>query len=439
MSTWRNWAGSVEATPSAVVAPHDEAELIGCLVAAAERRGRVRPVGSGHSFTAIAAPVDVQLRLDHLTGVLSADVDETTGAGRVRVRAGTALHELNTALAAHGLALPNLGDVDRQTLAGATATGTHGTDATLPGLAAGITGLRLVTPDGTSRWVGDGAAPDAPDLHAVQVSLGALGVVTEVELACVPAFVLRATERPGTLPRVLAGFDELVAAHRHVEMYWFPHTDRVQTKVDDVLPAGEPETPLPRWRRTLDDELLANTVFGALNAGLARAPRLIPAVNRVTARALTARTYTGASHEVLCTPRDVRFHETEWAIPRAALPEALAALDRWIETSGERVSFPVEVRVAAADEAWLSTGYRRDNAYVACHHDARRDPTRYVAAVQQIMTALEGRPHWGKMHTLGAEQLARLYPRHGDVVALRDRLDPGRVLTNPYLDRVLGP
>ena len=431
-ATWRNWAGSVEASPSAVLTPSSDDELAAALAAAAARGGRIRPVGAGHSFSPVAQPVDAQLRLDHLTGITHVD----RGRSRVRVRAGTPLHALTRALAEHGLALPNLGDIDRQTVAGATATGTHGTGAALPGLSAGITGLRLATPDGRLRWI-DEVQPDL--LAAAQVSLGALGVVTELELAVVPTFVLRATEGPDRLDRALADLDELAASHRHVELYWFPHTDRVQVKINDPLAPDEAPEPLPRWRYLLDDELLSNGVFGALNAGLSRAQLLIPSVNQLSARALTARTYTGPSHEVFCAPRRVRFHESEWAVPREALGEALTRLRRWIETSGERVSFPVEIRLAAADDAWLSTGYQRENAYLACHHHVARDPARYLGAVQQIMAPLQGRPHWGKVHTLTADELAERYPRHGDVVALRDRLDPDRVLSNPYLERVLGP
>lgn len=429
--TWSNWAGNV--TDSAeTLAPRTPEEVAEAVRSAAGDGRRIRPVGSGHSFTAVAQADDLRLDLHHLSGIVSAD----RHTGRVRVLAGTPLRVLNQALDWLGLAMPNLGDIDAQTLAGATSTGTHGTGAGLPGLAAGVVGLRLVTPDGQERWVDE----SDPELFAAaRVGLGALGVVTEIELACLPAYRLRAVESPDELDAVLPRIQELFDAHRHFEMYWFPGTRRVQTKANDLVP-DEVDEPLPEWRRRLDDELLSNTVFGAVNRVLAHVPRAVLPFNAVAARALSQRSYTAVSHEVFVTPRTVRFVESEYAVPREAVADVLTDLHAWVERRREPISFPVEVRVAAPDDIWLSTGHERANAYVAVHQHVRgADPTAYFAAFEEIVAAHAGRPHWGKLHTLDAERLSTLYPRHGDFVALRDRLDPDRVLASDYLDRVLGP
>lgn len=427
---WSNWAGNVTDSAEAV-APRTPEEVVEAVRSAAGEGRRIRPVGSGHSFTAIAQADELRLDLHHLSGIVSAD----RHAGRVRVLAGTPLRILNQALDWLGLAMPNLGDIDAQTLAGATSTGTHGTGAGLPGLAAGIVGLQLVTPDGQERWVDE----SDPELFgAARVGLGALGVVTEIELACLPAYRLRAVESPDELDVVLPRIQEHFDAHRHFEMYWFPGTGRVQTKANDLVP-DEVDEPLPEWRRRLDDELLSNTVFGAVNRVLAHAPRAVLPFNAVAARALSQRSYTAPSHEVFVTPRTVRFVESEYAVPREAVAEVLTDLRAWVERRREPISYPVEVRVAAPDDIWLSTGHERANAYVAVHQHVRgADPTAYFAAFEEIVAAHEGRPHWGKLHTLDAERLAALYPRHGDFVALRDRLDPDRILANDYLTRVLG-
>lgn len=430
MSGWSNWAGTV--TDSApVLRPRTEEEVAEAVRSAADEGRRLRPVGSGHSFTAIAQADDLRLSLAHLSGIVSAD----RGTGRVRVLAGTPLRLLNQALDLLGLAMPNLGDIDAQTIAGATSTGTHGTGATLPGLSGGIVGLRLVSADGASRWVDAG---DRELFGAARVGLGALGVVTEIELECVPAYRLRAVERPDSLDAVLPHIQEHFDAHRHFEMYWFPGTRRVQTKANDLV-ADDEEEPLPEWRRRLDDELLSNTVFGAANRLLTHVPRAVLPFNAIAARALSERTYTAPSHEVFCTPRTVRFVESEYAVPRDAVADVVTDLAAWVERRREPISFPVEVRVAAPDDLWLSTGYERANAYVAVHQFHRGDHRAYFGAFEEIATAHAGRPHWGKMHDLGAAELAELYPRHGDFVALRDRLDPGRVFGNDYLTRVLGP
>ena len=429
-ASWSNWAGNVTDS-AAVLSPRTQDELVEMVHSSAAAGRRIRPVGSGHSFTPIAQAGDTRLSLRHLSGIVAAD----RATGRVRVLAGTPLRVLNRALDLLGLAMPNLGDIDAQTLAGATSTGTHGTGATLPGLSAGIVGLRLVTPDGASRWVDE----SDPELFgAARVGLGALGVVTEIELACLPAYRLRAVERPDSLDAVLPRIQEHFDAHRHFELYWFPGTRRVQTKANDLV-ADDVDEPLAPWRRRLDDELLSNTVFGAANRVLTAVPRAVLPFNAVAARALTERSYTAPSHEVFVTPRTVRFVESEYAVPREAVADVLTDLVAWVERHREPISFPVEVRVAAPDDMWLSTGYERANAYVAVHQYHRGDHRAYFAAFEEIVAAHAGRPHWGKVHGLGAEQLADLYPRHGDFVALRDRLDPERVLTNDYLDRVLGP
>mgnify|MGYP001072316647 CR=1 FL=1 len=428
--TWSNWAGTATATPQ-VLRPRTPTELVEVVRDAAAAGRRVRPVGSGHSFTAIARPEDLQLSLEHLSGVLAGD----RATGWVRVLAGTPLRLLNQALDVLGLAMPNLGDIDVQTVSGATATGTHGTGATLPGLAAGISGLRLVSPDGQERWVDE----SDPDLFAAaRLGLGALGVVTEIELACLPAYRLHAVERPDSLDAVLPHLQERFDEHRHFELYWFPGTRRVQTKANDLVD-DEVHEPLAGWRRRLDDEFLSNTVFGAANAVLTKAPRAVLPFNGIAARALTERTYTAPSHEVFCTPRTVRFVESEYAVPRESVGEVLTDLAAWVERRREPISFPVEVRVAAPDDLWLSTGYERANAYIAVHQYHRAAHRDYFAAFEEIVAAHAGRPHWGKLHTLGVEQLDELYPRLGDFRAIRDRLDPDRVLGNAYLTRVLGP
>lgn len=427
--TWSNWSGAVTADPE-VLRPHTPEQVAEMVRAAAEQGRRLRPVGSGHSFTAIARPEDQQLSLEHLTGVVSSD----RRTGLVRVLAGTPLRVLNQALDLLGLAMPNLGDIDAQTVAGATATGTHGTGATLTGLSAGITGLRLVTADGGSRWVD---AQDPELFGAARVGLGALGVVTEIELACVPAYRLRAVERPDSLDSVLPRVQELFDAHRHFELYWFPGTRRVQTKANDLVD-DDVDEPLSEWRRRLDDELLANTVFGAANRLLTKAPRAVLPFNGIAARALTERSYTAPSHEVFCTPRTVRFVESEYAVPREAVADVLTDLAAWVERRREPISFPVEVRVAAPDDVWLSTGYERANAYVAVHQYHRGEHREYFAAFEEIVAAHSGRPHWGKMHRLGVEEVTALYPRLADFRAVRDRLDPERVFANEYLARVLG-
>jgi L-gulono-1,4-lactone dehydrogenase len=423
---WTNWAGNVTADPAHVVRPRTVAEV---QRAVADAPGRVRAVGSGHSFTPVAATDGTQLRLDGLNGLVATDLEQHTAT----VLAGTTIAELNRLLDGNGLGLSNLGDIDAQTVSGALATGTHGTGARFTGLAGMVRALDLVTADGELRRL-DASTPD--ELAAAAVGLGALGVVTAVTLQCEPAYLLRAVERPAGLEETLERFDDWTAEHDHAELYWFPHTRRVLTKANDRVPG--PASPLGRARAWVDDELMSNTVFGGLQRVAARAPRVVPALNQVSARALSAREYVDVSHRVFCSQRRVRFVEMEYAVPRAALEHVLAEAQRWLDRSGETVAFPVEVRVAARDDVWLSTGHERDNVYLAFHQHVARDHTAYFAAVEAVLRDADGRPHWGKLHTLDADNLAKRYPRFEDFLAVRDRLDPDRRFTNDHLDRVLG-
>jgi FAD-linked oxidoreductase len=428
--TWTNWSRNVQAHPRRVDHPASTAEVVELIQLARSQGLPVKAYGSGHSFTPIAATDGVMLRLDRMNHVLAHDVT----SGRVRVQAGMSLHELNPELQALGLALPNLGDVDPQSVAGAISTGTHGTGGRLHGIAAAVVGVQLVTAEGDVVEIDEGH----PWFDAARLSLGALGVITEVTLQCVPAFLLHAREEPMPLPEVIERLPELIEENDHFEFYWFPHTEKALVKRNNRVPDGTRRAPVGRIRHLVDDEVLSNGVFGLLNEIAARRRSLVPRINSISGSVLSPREFVDHSHEVFVSPRRVRFKESEFAMPRAALPEVITALQAWFDAGHETISFPIEVRFTGGDDIWMSTGHERDNVYVAVHHYHRNDPTAYFAAAQDVFTAHEGRPHWGKMHTVDAAYLRERYSRFDDFVAVRDEADPERVFTNPYLDRVLG-
>jgi FAD-linked oxidoreductase len=431
-STWRNWAGNQQADGIEVVTPRSAVEVASLLADTAAAGRHVRPIGSSHSFTAIGRPHDLQLRLDRLDRVLHAD----TVTGLVTVEAGITLRALNRALDALGLALTNLGDIDAQTVSGAISTGTHGTGASYGGIATQVRALVLALPDGSTLTCSEVENPDV--FAAARVGLGALGVVTAVTLLAVAAYGIRAREGGGTLEKVLERFDDDCASTDHVEFYWFPHTRRVLTKhhtrvgLDDLRP-------LSHRRAWWDDDFLSNTVFGGLVGAGRRVPGLVRPLARVSASALAAREFSDVSHRVLTSPRRVRFEEMEYAVPRQHGLDVLRELVAAVGRSRWRIAVPVEVRVAAADDITLSTASGRDTLYIAVH-TAPGSPDRaaYFATLEAIAGDVGGRPHWGKLHGLDAATLRERYPRFEDFVALRDRLDPGRVLGNAHLDQVLG-
>jgi FAD-linked oxidoreductase len=427
---WTNWARTASCTPVRVVRPESTEEIAAAVTAAARDGLTVRARGSGHSFTDVAATSGVAVDLAGWSGIVSV-VGEL-----VTVRAGTPLHRLNAELAALGLALPNLGDIDRQTVAGAISTGTHGTGARFGGLATQVHALELVAADGSVLRC---AADQRPELFAAaRVGLGALGVISTVTLRCVPAFVLRAHEYPARLDAVLGEFGELTDREDHVEFHWFVHSDRVLVKRNARMPSGTAAHPMHPVRRFYQYEVMENAAFGAV-CRLGRAvPRLVRPLNRMCGALLSERTYSDASHRVFTTPRRVRFVESEYAIPRDELYQVLGELRSAVRALPHPVIVPVEVRVAAADDVWLSTAYGRDTAYVAVHQFLGMPYREYFDAFEAVATAHGGRPHWGKLHGLDAAGLRERYPRFDDFRRVRAEVDPAGVFRNGYLDRVLG-
>ena len=431
-ATWRNWGRTESVRPLRVERPATAGAVQRAVAAAAASGLRIKPVGSGHSFTGIAVAPGVQLDLTDLSGVIDADV----ATARVTLAAGTRLRELPQLLAPYGLALPNMGDIDGQTIAGATSTGTHGTGLGFGGLATQIVAAKLVT--GTGELITVSETERSELLPAVRLGLGALGVLVEVTLQLVPRFVLHAVERPEPLADVLEGWMDRVGDADHFEFYWFPHTQVALTKTNSRLAGDASRAPLGRIERWVEDELLANGLFRGFCALGRAVPGVTPFLARQADKFTGDRDFTDFSPSVFTTHRGVRFREMEYAVPLAAVPDAFREVRALIERKGWRISFPIEVRAAASDDNWLSTAHGRETGYLAVHRYFREDPREYFAAVEEIMRGFGGRPHWGKMHTQTAATLREVYPHFDDFLRVRQELDPERRFANPYLERVLG-
>jgi L-gulonolactone oxidase len=433
MTTWQNWARTEQVNPVRVVAPGSADEVAAEVKKAARDGLAVKAVGSGHSFSGAAVAPGVQVLPDRLDGVHATD----RATGLVTVDAGIPLHRLNSILAQHGLAMEILGDIDRQTIAGAVSTGTHGSGAAFGSISTQLRGLELVLADGS---VVQCSATERPELfEAARVSIGALGVITKVTLQCVPLYALHAVDAPMPLDEVLDQVDDLVAGNDHFEFFWFPHTATALTRRFERLPGDTDLKPMSAFTRTVDDRIVTNVGFEAMLRAGTRFPRLVPGITRFVTRALSARDFTDLAPHVFASQRNVRFREGEYFIPRAALVPALRELKQWVDTHDEPVSFPFEVRFVRHDDIWLSPAYDRDSAVVAYHQYHRMPHERWFGICEDVLGATGGRPHWGKMCRLDATGMRERYPRFGDFVALRDELDPTRMFANPYLDRVLGP
>lgn len=418
---WQNWSGLWKAEPRAIATPATEAELVALM---RSTQGEVRPVGSGHSFTPLVPTSGTIVSLDRMSGIVSVNKE----AGTATVKAGTRLAVLGQLLDQHGLSLRNLPDVDVQSLAGALATGTHGTGAKLPALHDDVVGMRLVRPDG--RVVELSAARDPQALAAARVSLGSLGIVSEVTMRVLPAFALERRIWVRPTEELLAQAPALAAKHRHFEMFLLPFTGYAAALVHDEYQGTDYVLPPPQ-----DDEVLSD--LKRLRDLLSRFPTL---------RAWAAQRFIDAkkievarhrAHRLLTSVRPVRFNESEWHVPAehgiATVRRVLAAIEKHQEAY-----FPIEFRWIRGDDAWLSPFHKRDCCSIAVHAAAGEAHDYIVAEAAPICRAVGGRPHWGKLHTLGSADLAAAYPRWNDFARVRREFDPKGRMLNPHLRHIFG-
>ena len=426
----RNWTGDERCAPVAVEEPASEGEVVACVERARDTGRRIRAVGSAHSFNDIACTDGHLLRLGRMARVL--DADRSTGL--VRVEPGITLRALGRELADRGLALENQGDIDAQSLAGAVATGTHGTGARFRNLSAQVVALRLVTADGSVVELSDDIEPEA--FLAARVGLGALGVVSELTLRCLPAYTLHRVDEPRPLGETLERLDELVDGNDHFEFWAFPYTEVALTRtIERSDREPKPVDPRAAW---LQETVLENRVLDLCCRAGRRAPSLVPALNRGISRAFSRSVRTDLSHRVYATRREVRFTEMEYAVPRAAAAVCVRRVMELVERRRLPVGFPIEVRFVAADDAYLSPAHGRETAYIAVHMYQGVEYESYFRAVEAVMREYGGRPHWGKRHYRSAGELRDLYPEWGRFQAVRARLDPTGLFGNDYTDRVLG-
>jgi L-gulono-1,4-lactone dehydrogenase len=414
-----------------VVEPASEEEVAAAIARAAAAGRPVRVAGTGHSFTDIACTDGHMLRLARMNRVVDAD----PASGRATVEGGATIKELGPALAEHGLALENQGDVDPQTIAGAIATATHGTGARYRNISAQVAGLRLVTAAGD---VVDCSADDDPELfRAARVALGALGVVTRVTLQCAPLYTLRRSDAPRPLDETLDRLDELIDGHERFELFVFPYTRVALTRTTERT--DDPPRPPSRRAEWLQDVVIENALLELFMRAGRAAPFAIPAINRTIARLFSPGRRTDLSYRIYANPRLVRFTEMEYGIPRAAGREALERVLAMIERRRLPISFPIEFRFVAADDAHLSPASGRETAYIAVHTYRGMEHETYFRAVESIMREYDGRPHWGKRHYRTAADLAPAYPDWDRFAEQRERLDPNRLFRNDHTERVLGP
>jgi L-gulono-1,4-lactone dehydrogenase len=428
-AAWQNWSGNVRATPERLVRPRDEAAVVVAVASAAQRGQIVRAVGAGHSFNPLACTDGLLLDLRRYAGVVRIDPD----AAEVTVWPGTSLRRLAAALDDAGLALANLGTLASQTVAGALSTGTHGTGARHRPFAGQVSALRLVTANGSVMTLGCESDPDT--FRCARTALGALGIITEITLSCVPSFNLRSAAHAEPLEGLLDRFGEWAVSADHVAFCWQPWQDRVLVR--SLSRSPEPRTPgaaRHRYLATLSEVRCAI-------AGLAgrRRPAAVPwLAGRVAGPGEAAAHYVESSYRAFTFPQPVKFLAMEHALPLENIPPAVRALRGALRRAGRRSPYSVLVRVGAPDDSPLSPAYGRPTGYLNLTVPRTAGYIELLRVAEHVARELGGRPHWGKAHTATAEVLEPLYPEWSTFQRVRAQLDPAGLFSNDYVDRVLG-
>lgn len=411
---WSNWSGSVRA-PATVARPTDEAALSALVREAA----KVRAVGAGHSFMPLCQSDELIVSLDAMAGELSIAPDRQTA----RIPAGWSIKRLTEALWQHGLALANQGDVNPQALAGAMATGTHGTGVDLGSLSTFARGFRLIGADGAARWCD---AQENSDLFAAQrLSLGLFGIATEIEVAVVPAFHLVEQIEKRRWDEIRESYDELAEQHRHIEFWIFPHAEHVILK---TLTPCDPCDP-PRSTSDVDESAFRRALDVA-----AFSPFLTPLLQRAMMKTRFDGERRGPAHSIFPSDRTIRFEEMEYELPRAVGLAALDAVIGWIRARRLPVTFPFEYRTVAADDIWMSPMNAGPVAAISMHQYAKMPWADHFAGAEAIFRAHGGRPHWAKRHTLTRADVDALYPMAERYRAVRRAADPHGKFLNPHLE-----
>lgn len=418
---WRNWSGELVSHPVARYSPTSDAELAEFF---ASSRGPVRPVGSGHSFSPLV-PTDGHLVvLDQMTGLLEHHAQDLTAT----FAAGTRLGDMGDVLTNLGQAMFNLPDIDRQTLAGATATGTHGTGINFKSLSGYVTKLRLITPQGEQL---DITSEDKDLISAARVSVGALGIITQMTLQNQTPYRLKQTSWIMKTDEVLSQFDEQAANHRHFEIFPLTHSDYSIALATDLTdePINNPPAS-PEDEAAFDD---------AMRSWMKVPPEQRKPLINGLAEAIEPSSRVDVSHRILTNVRNNRFNEMEYSVPIDAGGECLQEVLRTIEQKRIDVVFPLEYRYVAPDDTWLSMSSGDEgHAAISIHRVATEDYRPYFDIIEPIFWKYHGRPHWGKVHSLGASELTELYPNFSRFQALREKLDPEGRMLNDHLKKLFG-
>lgn len=428
MQVIENWSGLERWTPSFCHYPESIEAVQNIINQAREQKKKVRTIGSGHSFTALCKTNDFLISLDKFQGVISIDKNNLTAT----VRAGTRLYKLNEILHENGLAMPNMGDINQQSIAGAIGTGTHGTGVNFGNISTQVLAITFV--NGKGEIIHCSETENKEIFKAAQVSLGCLGVIVEITLQCVPTYKLEMIIDKARIEDTIDNIEVLNSENRNFEFYWFPHTEYVMTKtvnLSDEAPNGDSlvnyfhEMYVENYGFKLLCEL-GNTFSSKADT-----------VSNIVAKVSGYNKKVDYSYKVFSTERIVKFNEMEYNIPIDAYKEAKRAVMKWINKHNKNIMFPVENRFVQGDDIYMSPAYKRDSAYIAFHVYSKKEFKQYFKEIERIMLDYDGRPHWGKLNQLNPEIIRDSYPMFNKFLSIRNEQDPDNVFVSTYIHDLL--
>lgn len=435
--TWRSWGKNLTVQPAAIVRPENTDQVEQVLRDAAAQGLRVRPAGSGQSFSPLVPTSDVLLDATALTGLSSIDTEKQ----QATFFGGTTIQQISHILEENGLALANMPDFTGQTIAGAIATGTHGTGLGQPSLSEQIIEITIATPSGELITCSETSHPEI--LRAARVHLGVLGVIVSVTIQCVSAFRLHCAEFREPLERLVDSLPERMSGADHFEFFWMPGRSTVHTRILSRLHRlpdtyTRPASPFSRVLRRADDAVLRTSLTSGLGRLASVAPKTVPGLNKLESMSKSSRRYTDVSYRVFTAPRAVRFVSTEYALPLENTAAAFLDLKDLVDREGYTLSFPVLVRCSPPEQGYLSPSASRYTGWISLRQYGKRPYEEFFRAAEQIFLEHGGRPHWGAIHTQTAETLKPMYPRWDDFLKVRSELDPNGLLLNDHARALLG-
>ena len=419
---WKNWSGGQHCDPAARLAPASVDELASLIQ---KTPTPIRGVGAGHSFSALVPTDGTLITLDRIAGIENVDLK----TGQADVLAGTRLSRMGDELAKLGLAFANMPDINKQSLAGAISTSTHGTGANIGSLSTFMHELELVTADG--KVVTCSATKNADFFHAARVSVGSLGIITKARVEARPVYKLKRKVWVEPVEDMLDKLTTYETENRNFEFYYVPFSGLAMGISNNET--DEPETPAPLNE---DDDALRQLKM--LQDWLGWSPTMRRWAIQKAFADYPVETRVDFSHRTLSNERGVRFNEMEYHLPREKAADALREIIRIIETNNIRVFFPIEFRTVAQDDIWLSPFYGRKSASIAVHQFYEWDYHYYFSQVEPVFKKHEGRPHWGKLNTLKAADFAAIYPKWNEFLAIRKEMDPTGKFLTPYMKSVFG-